>query len=351
MMSRGFVGRIVSIRVLTAAVLSALTFYFTCILFTYRLPGPRFLLAVALGLALSAVSVLVVVGRVFTATLPSFVRPLAGHAENFIFLLVVNLIIVSLLAPIFRMIALTPMRNPVVQRVFGVAGELSGHVLLALFAAGVAVLAWVLVLRVGDRVFRWGPARGLARALDRVAVTMLVLYCVAVGALAANSVLDTSPAVEHRSEIVAVSGVTGPFGLGQISWADVRSWTEPGQVERVLLIAQRDQPRRERALPGLPVRVEVRAGFLGFPWVVTVARDQARQTEQVLEAVPTAAGLRKWLISTLAEQQRWKELRVHAEAHLRAYPSDREWVLLIAKGLRQHGQPNEAAALEQAVQP
>jgi len=346
----GLVGRIVSVRVLTAAVLSALTIYFTCALFTYRLPGHRFVLAVALGLALSAVSVLVVVGRVFTATLPSFVRPLAGHAENFIFLLVVNLIIVSFLAPVFRVIALTPMRSPVVQRVFGVAGGLSGHVLLALFAAGVAVLAWVLVLRVGDRVVRWGPARGLAHGLDRVAVTVLVLYCLAVGALAANSVLDTSPAVEHGSEIVTVSGVSSPFGLGQISWADVRSWTVPGQIERVLLIAQRDQLRRERALPGLPVRVQMHAGFLGLPWITIVSRDEARQLEQVLEAVPTAAGLRKWLISTLADQQRWRELRVHAEAHLRAYPSDQEWVLLIAKGLREHGQPDEAAALERAVQ-
>jgi hypothetical protein len=346
----GLVRPLVTARVLRAAVLSALTFYFTCALFAYRLSGERFLLAVALGLALSALSVLVVVGRVFTARLPAFVQPLAGHAENFIFLVVVNLIILSFFAPVFRTIALAPMGNPVAQRVFAAAGGLSGHVLIALFAAGSALLVWVLILRVGDRVVRWGPARGLARALDHVALAVLVLYCLAVGALAANSVLDTSPAVEHRSEIVGLAGVAGPFGLGRIAWADVRSWTAPGQVERVLL-AGRDELRREHGLPGLPVRVRVRGGFLGLPWVVMVGWDHARQIEQALQAVPTAAALRKWLIPTLADQRRWSELRLHVEAHVRAYPNDREYVGLIAQRLRAAGQADQAEALERMAQP
>lgn len=345
------IGPIVTARVLRAAVLSALTFYFTGALCTYRLPGHHFVLAAALGLALSAVSVLIVVGRVFTARLAPSVRPLAGHAENFIFLLVVNLIIVSFLAPVFRVMGQAPMGNPLVQRMFAVAGELSGQVLLAVFAAGGAVLAWVLLLRVGDRVLRGRPARSVARGLDHAALAALVLYGLAVGALAANSVFDTSPPVDHRSEVVAVSGVAGPFGLGRIAWADVRSWTAPAQVERVLLIAGRDGLWRERALPGLPVRVQVRAGFLGWPWVVAVVRDQARQVEQVLEAVPTAAALRKWLIPTLADQRRWSELRIHAEAHLRAYSHDREYVLLVARRLRAAGQAGEAGVLERMVQP
>lgn len=333
-------------RLLTAAILSALTVYFTCTLLAYRLPGPRFLIAVTIGLALSALSVLLVVGRLLT-TPPEFLGLLAGHAENVVFLLVLNLIILSFLSPVFRAIAAAPMQNPIAQQMFAIAGELSGRVLLGLFTAGAVVLPWALLLHSA----RCRPARALGRVLDGLLTTILVLYCIGVGALAANSVLDGSAPTEHRSEIVAVSGVNGPFGLGQLAWADVRSWTAPGQVERVLLIAGRDQLSQEHALPGLPVRVFTHAGFFGVPWVGMVAWDETRQHEQILESLPTAAAFRKSVILALIQQRRWKELRAHAEAHLRAYPNDREYVLVLARGLRAEGQTDDAAALERAAQP
>lgn len=344
------VRRVLGMRVLIAVLLAVLVDHVMGALGAHRLPGAWFVLAVAAGLALFALGLLVVVQRIALARPPAALRPVTVHGEPLIFLLVVNLVILSLLLPMIHVIAAAPLPDSVFRRVVRMVGALSGHGLSLVFAAGAIALGWVILLRLlQGSVGQWGLVRSMGRALDRLAVTLLVLYCLAGTALASNGALDTSLPVPRPAEVVAVSGVQLPLGLGQLAWADLRDREPPHRTERLLLIRERDDIWPHRAAPGQAVRIATRAGLFGIPWVQKVSIDHRWQLERVLAAVPSAAGLRKALIAELHRERRWRDIRLHVEAHLREYPHDHAYALKTARALQAAGQAVHAAAITRLV--
>ena len=75
-----------------------------------------------------------------TLKLPSSLRTVGNHADRFVLLLVVNLIIVSALSPIMRIAAGGPGYS-ISHGVMVAAGALSADVLLIVFVAGVVISA------------------------------------------------------------------------------------------------------------------------------------------------------------------------------------------------------------------
>ncbi len=347
------VRRLMRIRILSATILAAVVHWFALSTAAGRAPGGWYLLAFIVGLALFGASVLRVVHRVATTPPPRSLRPLAPHSEMFMLLIAINLVILSPLAPMFESIAAriehNPVPNPIAQQVFEVAGHLTGRALNFLFAAGTLAAGWMLLLRLlGPPLRRSASARRIGTALDTVLVAVLVLFCAASMALVYNAILDTRPARSRQADLVAVSSIPVPFTGAVVGWADVRYLDAGDRTERLILRPDEDiWPGR--ATPGLPVRVELKPGFLGIPWVQSIGLDHERDLRRSLAAVPTATVLRKSLITMLAAQGRWDEVRAEAEAHRHADPEDRQFVLAAARSLRARGRPVDAEKLESLV--
>jgi hypothetical protein len=287
---------------------------------------------------------------VATLTLPATLQPVGAHADRFVGLLVVNLIILSALSPVLRPIAAVPFPDAVTRWVMASATALSGRVLFVIFAAGVVALGWIVLFEVLEQsAGRWWPARTLGLALDRLLVGFLVLFCAGSLMAGVNGALDGSGLVSRRAAVAAVAGFELPFEFGHVAWVQLDGYPRPHDVETVLLIDGRDQVWPQRVAPGQPVVVDTRAGLLGIPWVAAIRVDEDLLVMRALAAVPTAAALRKAAIAGLQGERRWGELRAHAEAHLRAYPNDRDYALELIRALEGAGQTADAAALRAAV--
>jgi hypothetical protein len=349
---QALVMRIPGRHLLAAVLLVVLVYYFLCGISTHRLPGWWFVLGIIAGLVLCALTVLRVAGRAVTLKLPASLRPVALHADRFVLLLVVNLIMVSVLSPVLRIFAAVPGFNPVSHGVLVAASALTGRVLLFIFVFGVSILGWILLLHVfGGAIGRWRLVRATGRALDRLAVGLAVGVCATGLALIANGALDTSPPVSVRAEVADVTGVELPLGLFHLAWVELRDYPARGLKERILLIPQRDAIWPQRSVPGLPVTIETGGGFLGLRWVRAIRIDDDLVRLRILDAVPTATTFRKWHIQNLWRERNWTVMMEHARAHARAYPDDREYMLTLVQALEAAGQTAHAAALGKAVQP
>jgi hypothetical protein len=348
---RGLMMRVPARPLLASIGLAVLVGYFVCGLMTHRLAGWWFVLGLGAGLGLFGLAILRAAWCAATLKLPWALRAVGDHADRFVFLLVINLIIVTALSPILRILASGPGYS-ISHGVMVAAGALSADVLLIVFVAGVVVLGWVLLLMfLRGTIGRAGFIRALGRGVDWLVVAVLVLFCAASMAVMANGALST-PRSEHvRAEVADVSGVELPFGLGEIAWAELRGYPSGGLTERVLLVQGRDDIWPQRAMPGLPVVVLSATGIFGVKWVQAIKVDEGVVTLRALAAVPTATAFRKWVISTLLAERKWAEMRAHVEAHLRAYPNDRAYALTLVRDLERAGQPAEAAALKAVVQP
>lgn len=339
-------------RVLMAAILVVLSEHGRRAMAAYRVPGEGFALAAGAGLGLLVLGVLLVVARAVTATPSRELRPLAAHADSYVLLVVINLIIISFFSPVFMAAAETPLPNPVIQHVLATAGALSARALRLVFVMGAGILAFVAVLVVLERTLgRLALFRAAGRLLDRLTATLLLLMFLAGVALTYNGMFDGSAPQVRRAEIVAFGGFQLPFPLGQFAWADVRDRPSGGRVERIVLAPGHDGISLQTARPGQPIVITTGSGWLGVPWVRTIAVDHDEHAQRVLAILPTAAAMRKAVIATLRREQRWPELVAQARAHLRAYPHDRDYVLALAGELQAHGRTAESAALARLVRP
>jgi hypothetical protein len=343
--------RMFGLPIVAAALLTALAGWFAISSGVGRLPGQWFVVLATGSLFLFAASVLRLVQRVLSTSPPAPLRPLVPHAESFIFLVAINLVILSPLAPLFSGIGhgmATTIRTSMIKQAFGALGELTGPVQVALFGAGAVVVAWVLILRLLDPLRRLPGVRRLAVTLDRLVVAAIIVFCTGGALLSYNATLDSGAATPRQADLVAVSGLGVPFTGLVLGWADVRYLDGPGAVERILLMPK-DEVWIERGAPGLPVRLHMRPGLFGFRWIENVTVDRERELQRTLAAVPTAAALRKPWIEWLVNQRRWNDVRAEAEKHLRACPEDRQFVLGVASRLRAQGQIDHAGALEAMV--
>jgi hypothetical protein len=335
--------RLLHLRVLSAFLLCALILWFTDMAGTYRMPNPQLALSILVGAALLALTALLLARRVASAT-PSEV---SGHVleiiERYAPLLVLNLMVLTILAPFLGLLATVLVNMSVLKVWLTLLGWLSGQALFWLFALSISGLLAVAGMRLLDRaVRRWPAVARAASVMDRGIILAAALYCAWSMLLTFNGTFDSAPPSEHRSEIVKV------WGIGQTSmwWADVRSWESPRGIKRILIFPERDRVVPALLSEGRRVLVRVRPGLFRLPWVESMRLDYEHELDPLVAAAPSASMPRKWLIETLLRDGRWGEAAQQTQTYARYHPDDRDFVKRVATALRAARQTTPASELD-----
>lgn len=338
--------RVLRLRVLSLFLLCVLTFWFAMMAGTYRTPNRLSALTILLGVIVLAFDALLLARRVSNATPSETSSHLLEVAGRYAPLVVLNLMVLNVLAPMIGYVATLMSNISVFKTGLTLLGRLSAQVLFGLFVLGIAGVLAVTAMRVLDRaVLRWRPVERAVTLGDRAVVGLTALYCAWAMLLTFNGSFDRGASVaEHRSEILSVWGVPNT----PLWWADVRSWNAPGGVKRVLIFPERDQVIPTLLSEGQRVRVRIRSGFFGLPWVESMRLDFEHELEPLVAAAPSAAAPRKQLINLLLRDGRWAEAATETAIYTRYHPGDRELVMRVAGALRAARQAEPAAAFSQA---
>jgi len=217
-------------------------------------------------------------------------------------------------------------------------------VLFVTFVVATSALLWLSLTRLARRVAPASAAlRHVRSAFRVVAISAVALYGIYATALSFNGSLDGPLAVEHRRELVAVTTVNTPLDF-PVSWIDLRA--ADGTLERITLIAGKDGVWAGYVDPGQAVVVRVRAGFFGIPWIESVALDEERRTELLVEAAPSAAEPRRALVALRLRQGRAADALTHTRAYLGYYPRDTAFARTVAETLRGVGDAQSALELD-----
>src|SRR5437879_1051486 len=269
---------------------------------------------VVLGTVLMALWAVICVQRVMTATPPAWMRRLLEDGELVVGFVVLNLILMNVFSPFLMLLSQIWLGASLFPLVLGMAARLSGRVLFVTFVVATIALLWLSLTRLARHVAPASVAlRRVQRAFRVVATSAVALYGIYATALSFNGSLDGPLAVEHRRELVAVTTVNTPLDF-PVSWIDLRA--ADGTLERITLIAGKDGVWAGYVDPGQAVVVRVRAGFFGIPWIESVALDEERRTELLVEAAPSAAEPRRALVALRLRQGRAAD----AGTHTRGYP-------------------------------
>jgi hypothetical protein len=340
--------RLLRLRVLSMFLLCVLMFWFAMVAGTYRASNRYLALAVLVGMGLLVLDAALLVRRVSNATPSSVAAHMLEIAARFAPLVVLNLMILNVFAPVLGLIASVIVGMPVLKTWLTILGRLSGQALFGLFVLGLTGLIAVRVMRVLDwAVARWRLVERVVTVGDRAVVVVTGLYCALAMILTFNGTLDRADATEHPSEIIRLWGASGT-GLW---WADVRSWEAPERLKRVVIFPERDLVVPTLLNEGQPVRVRIRPGFFGLPWVESMRLDFDHEMEPLVAAAPSAAAPRKRLIAMLLRDQRWAEAAAHTASYARYHPNDRALLKEVVASLREARQFERAAALDRLVLP
>ncbi|HEX9418397.1 MAG TPA: hypothetical protein VGA81_05040 [Methylomirabilota bacterium] len=337
--------RVLRLRVLSLFLLCVLTFWFAVMTGTYRTPSRLSALTILLGVIVLTFDALLLARRVSNATLSETSSHLLDVGSRFAPLVVLNLMVLNVLAPVIGHVAALMSNISVFKTGLTLLGWLSAQALFGLFVLGIAGVLAVTGMRLLDRaVLRWRPVERAVTLGDRAIVGLTALYCAWAMLLTFNGSLDRGESVaQHRSEILSVWGVPNT----PLWWADVRSWDEPGGLKRVLIFPERDQVVPTLLSAGQRVRVRIRSGFFGLPWVESMRLDFEHELEPLVAAAPSAAAPRKQLIELLLRDGRWPEAATQTAIYTRYHPGDRVLVERVAGALRAAGQVESAIAVSQ----
>jgi len=338
----GALARLPGWRVLSIALLGGLTVASVVAAGGFRTPQWFFAPTLLAGAVLVVLTALVLARRIAIAAPSGGAHDVLEVAVRYAPLGVLNLMVLSVVAPVLGLIA-SAMRPVSVWRVWlGLLGLLSAWALFCLFAVGVVGLVAVLAMRFLDRVLRalGISARGPA-LVDRAIVGATAAYCLWAALLACNGALDRGPASEHRGEIVAVWGIPGTF----LWWADLRPGNgSPGGIERVLIVPARDGLSPAMLDPRQRVRVVTRPGRFGITWVQAIGVDFGPDLEALVAAAPTAGRPRRDLIARLIHEGRFADAARHTATYARHHPADRAFVAEVEETLRGPVRPAAARA-------
>jgi hypothetical protein len=335
--------RLLHLRVLSAALLCALTYWFADMAATYRPANPYLALSVLVAIILVVATCVLLVRRVADATPSEVAAHVLETIERLAPLIVINLIVASILAPFLRLLATFVLDISALKISLTLLGLLSSRVLFWVFCLGIAGLLAITILRGVDvLVLRWRPMQRAARVADRAVIIATTLYCAWAMALTFNGCFDAAPATEHRSQILAVWGIPRTA----LWWADVRSWEPAGGIKRVFIAPGRDHVMPTLLSDGQPVRIWVRPGLFGLRWVERLQVDFEHEIAPLVAAAPSAAAPRRWLIETLLRDAQWTEAARQAQIYARYHPQDREFVSRVTAALRAARQTRPAAELD-----
>lgn len=343
--------RLLRLRVLSLFLLCVLTYWFATMAGTYRTPDRLSALTVLAGVIVLAFDALLLARRVSNATPSETSSHLLAVVGRYAPLVVLNLILLNVLAPVIGYVATLMSNISVFKTGLTLLGRLSARVLVVLFVLGIVGVLAVTAMRLLDRaVLRWRPVERAVTLGDRGIVALTAVYCAWAMLLTFNGSLDRGASVaEYRSEILRIWG--GPTPMAPLWWADVRSWDVPGGVKRVLIFPERDQVVPTLLSEGQRVRVRIRSGFLGLAWVESMRLDFEHEIEPLVAVAPSAAVPRRQLIELLLRDGRWAEAATHTAIYTRFHPGDRELVKRVAGALRAARQAEPAAELDRLVIP
>ncbi len=196
------------------------------------------------------------------------------------------------------------------------------YVLMLLPWAGI-VFAAIGFLSLAVQLLAYVPTKEALghdlRLLQRVGRLVLFAFVFYGAALYVNCAFDLSPVTRHRTQVVELTD-------GEIDWgrfvsyahADLRSWENPGAIERVFVTGWEQQNLWAQE----PVIVEVHEGLLGMKWISAIRKDNEAHLMQVIKIAPTAASAWKQLIWTYLDEQRWEDAVKTAHEYFRHYPDD-----------------------------
>jgi hypothetical protein len=158
-----------------------------------------------------------------------------------------------------------------------------------------------------------------------------------------NGAMDPSAPVEVDSEVLAIVPNYIDLGLPNViphTQIDVRSWRSTG-AERLVVAG----PEYLRVWVGEPIRVELRAGFLGILWVSAVSLDEVRQAKAILEVSPTAFNGLRQLTKGLLLRREYAEGLAVARRHEALYPGDAQYMQFVVGILGNSGRYLDAIEL------
>jgi hypothetical protein len=342
--------RLLRQRVLSLFLLCALTFWFAVMAGTYRTSNRLSALTILVGVIVLAFDLLLLVRRVSNATPSEMSTHLFEVAGRYAPLVVLNLIMLNVLAPVLGYIASLMPKMSLLKTGLTLLGWLSAQFLFGFFVLGVAGVLAVMAMRLLDRaVLRWRSFERAVGVGDRAIVVLTALYLAWAMLLTFNGSFDRGTVTtEHRSEILRVWGVPGSSTLW---WADVRSWEASGGLKRVLIFPERDQVVPKLLSEGQHVRVRIRTGYFGLPWVESMRLDFEHEIEPLVAAAPSAATPRRQLIDLLLRDGRWAEAAAQTAIYARYHPGDRELVRRVTSELRAAKQAEPVAELDRMVVP
>ena len=102
---------------------------------------------------------------------------------------------------------------------------------------------------------------------------------------------------------------------------------------------------------GQHVRLRIRPGRFGIPWVESMRLDFEHELAALVAAVPSAAAPRKWLIETLLRDGHWTEAARQTQTYARYHPQDRPFISHVLVALRQARQGTAAADVGRLILP
>ena len=331
-------------RILGALAGFAVAGWFGTMVYNFRVVGSAHAIGVVVGTVLMALWAVICVQRVMTATPPAWMRRLLEDGELVVGFVVLNLILMNVFSPFLMLLSQIWLGASLFPLMLGMAARLSGRVLFVTFVVATIALLWLSLTRLARHVAPASAAlRRVQRAFRVVATSAVALYGIYATALSFNGSLDGPLAVEHRRELVAVTTVNTPLDF-PVSWIDLRA--ADGTLERITLIAGKDGVWAGYVDPGQAVVVRVRAGFFGIPWIESVALDEERRTELLVEAAPSAAEPRRALVALRLRQGRAADAVTHTRVYLGYYPRDTAFARTVAETLRGAGDAQSALELD-----
>ena len=154
--------------------------------------------------------------------------------------------------------------------------------------------------------------------------------------LCINGTLDDSVGVNYRSQVVLLSE-TNSGGRLALPWTVVR-WGPSEQTDRLSLT----WGERHRLWGGEIVTMQLRAGFLAMPWIMSIERDEEHYLRELTRTVPRATVAWRHLIYYLVRQNRLDEAQEAARHYLKLYPKGHEQALVVGMALKRVGRYREA---------
>jgi len=224
-----------------------------------------------------------------------------------------------------------------VQIIYRVPGRFL-FLLLPWISLALGALNLVLLLRYLMAENSTGPLQETLQKIERGVMVIIAVFFLYGLIIYLNGRLDESGQKILATEILAINGDETDLGFAiPYTWAELRSWKNPNQIERVFLRWK----EQDELWGGEAVQVRLRRGYFNIPWVLTIDKDQEKASREILKINPTASHAWVDLVNFYIQSRRWKEASETAHEYLKVYPKNYDFAHNVGTRLIANNQ-NEA---------